>query len=143
MSKNLLIAIILILLGLVVLFFAVIFISAFFAFGIFNPPSAGTCTGLDKLAYYDHYFDGQTFSIALLNGTGYALEEGNYSARIEGTATDMSISKSGGWELGEQKIFSDSAELTSPVEILITYTVPLGIIHQETAVCSFSRTDLI
>ncbi|MFH0714508.1 MAG: hypothetical protein V1847_01655 [Candidatus Diapherotrites archaeon] len=48
----------------------VIVIAALFAFGIFNPPSAGTCTGLNKLAYVQHSVSGSEFYLRLSNGAG-------------------------------------------------------------------------
>ena len=42
--------------------------------GILKAPSAGTCTGLEKLAYEDHTIDSNgTFILYLKNGTGMQI----------------------------------------------------------------------
>jgi hypothetical protein len=115
----------------------VIVIAALFAFGIFNPPSAGTCTGLDKLAYSDHGYDAttQTFSISVKNGTGSVLT--TFDGSID--AADMNSTPGGTWDLGDSQLFSlTGTAQTSPVAVVFTYTTASNIIHTETASCSFS-----
>jgi hypothetical protein len=116
----------------------VIVIAALFAFGIFNPPSAGTCTGLNKLAYQDHAYNSNTgdFNISLMNGSGSTIADGSFSATIGGSAA---IEGSGAWTLGGSKGFSiNDDSITSPVAVEITYTTASGITHVETASCTFS-----
>ncbi|MBN2127534.1 MAG: hypothetical protein JW703_04040 [Candidatus Diapherotrites archaeon] len=115
----------------------VIVIAALFAFGIFNPPSAGTCTGLDKLAYEDHGYDSTTFSISVRNGTGSSLS--TFSAVLNSEVSDMNVDATA-WNLGDRKVFTyPIADLTSPATINFEYETSSGITHTETASCSFSN----
>ena len=53
----------------------IIVIAALFAFGIFNPPTGGTCRGLDKLLYKDHTAaSGGPVTISMQNGTGSTID---------------------------------------------------------------------
>lgn len=55
----------------------IIVIAALFAFGIFNPPSAGTCTGANKFLYKDHSVSGGVITLALGNGAGSSVDINN------------------------------------------------------------------
>jgi hypothetical protein len=116
----------------------VIVIAALFAFGIFNPPSAGTCTGLDKLAYSEHSITDSNAVIALMNGTGSDLADATVVVTIGGT--ELTHVETDTWEIGETEVFYNSSlgSLTSPQNVQIQYLTANGITHTETAICTFS-----
>ncbi len=116
----------------------VIVIAALFAFGIFNPPSTGTCTGLDKLAYKDHGYDSTNnkFEIALANGAGSNITVTSATISDGSVNGDMNVENSS-WTLGADNNFSYNGAVDSPVTVTITYTSGSGITHVETANCTF------
>lgn len=121
----------------------VIVVAALFAFGIFNPPSAGTCTGLSKLAYKDHDVNADdAFTLIVANGnigritldpiTGITLG-GDFSGSCS-SITSVAVGD-------ELTIYCDNAFTTTGSysgTVTIAYTVAGGTSHSETATCTGS-----
>ena len=68
--------------------------------GILKAPSAGTCTGLEKLAYEDHTIDSNgNFMLFLRNGTGMqitdveATPEGDFSGNCNASSATVNATK--------------------------------------------------
>ena len=68
--------------------------------GILKVPSAGTCTGLEKLAYADHTIDSNgTIILYLENGTGMRITitsifpEGDFSGNCSATPATVNAAK--------------------------------------------------
>jgi len=124
----------------------VIVIAALFAFGIFNPPAAATCRGLDKLAYSDHAISAGNNAIELRigNGAGSTIkfDSISYSGDFAGgTITTMP----GNLATGSYQSFTNTdGNFTTAITgsysgtVTITYTTEAGsgIQHTETATCS-------
>lgn len=124
----------------------VIVIAALFAFGIFNPPSAGTCTGLNKLAYVQHSTANGIFYLRASNGAGsqisitdvnftsnnnavtyQAVSGTNFPATTINSASNIDLNSSGG-----SGGFSSG---TYSQRVTIAYTQS-GIPHVEVATCT-------
>ncbi len=123
----------------------VIVIAALFAFGIFNPPAAATCRGLDKLAYSDHAIsaDANAIEVRIGNGAGSTIQFDSitYGGSFGGGALSSMPSD---LATGSYTSFTNDTGFTSAVTgsysgtITITYTTESGsgIQHTETATCS-------
>ncbi len=129
----------------------IIVIAALFAFGIFNPPSAGTCSGLNKFLYKDHTVETDgTVTIALGNGSGStinaisALYGGNDFTDVAGeTVTVDGVVATSVTTGGDFLVVSAAA--VGPTTgsysgtITVTYTTASsGLPHTETATCTGS-----
>jgi len=124
----------------------VIVIAALFAFGIFNPPTGGTCTGLNKLLYRDHSADATSFEIAVENGAGGTItgmsvsftdQAGNaaYTQDGEGAGNPATMGSA------DTNKFTATASpgLTTgnySVQATISYTSPAGLAKNEVATCT-------
>ena len=128
----------------------VIVIAALFAFGIFNPPSAGTCTGLNKLAYLQHSVSGGTFYLLVSNGAGSAINVTSVSfstnsangiafTGVTGTNFPTAAVNSAATidinSTGHTPTASEFATGTYSQKVTITYT-QASIPHTETATCT-------
>ena len=125
----------------------VIVIAALFAFGIFNPPAAGTCSGLDKLAYQDHAINNGVITIVMGNGAGSTITIDTANVGFGGDFTGAVIAADGVTSTGAASgaDFNVTTTATGPTTsgsysgtITILYTGSSGIQHTETATCTGS-----
>lgn len=136
----------------------IIVIAALFAFGIFNPPTGGTCRGLDKLLYKDHTAaQSGASTLSLQNGTGSTINDlaitfgGDFNADgIANPAAAATIRESDGtdiptpYNVGSAGVFVVSSADAGPTTtgnysgtITIQYTnTSTGLVHSETATCT-------
>ncbi|MFH1587222.1 MAG: hypothetical protein ABID38_05160 [Candidatus Diapherotrites archaeon] len=125
----------------------IIVVAALFAFGIFNPPAAARCAGLDKLLYKDHAVSaaGDTITIAFGNGAGSTIDVTGvaYGGDFAGGAdasTITNIGSGGNFSVNNSDAldtaFTAAVTGTYNGTITITYTTDSGIIHIETTTCS-------
>ncbi len=122
----------------------VIVVAALFAFGIFNPPAAARCAGLDKLLYKDHAVDavGTGITLAMGNGAGSTIDVTSVAYGgdfVGGVDTDTPINNIGSgadFTLNNETVFTAAVTGTYNGTITITYDTDSGITHIETATCT-------
>lgn len=120
----------------------IIVIAALFAFGIFNPPAAGTCSGLNKLLYKDHSLTSGVLTISLANGTGSAIDTisatytGSCTAAT-GVATPTNPGLGSDFSLASAALTGCPSSGNYSITSTITYTnIDSGLPHSETATCT-------
>ena len=125
----------------------VIVIAALFAFGIFNPPAAGTCSGLDKILYRDHTTAvGGVVSLAVSNGTGGTIDTitvvygGDFAVLATGTPDVAAPPAGTEFIINSAAVPPAGPAAAGPYSgtIAITYTGSTGLVHTETATCTGS-----
>lgn len=125
----------------------VIVIAALFAFGVFESPTVGTCTGLSKLSYSDHAVDlaGNQVTLRFGNGAGSTLQFDSVSFGGDfagGTVSSVPNLSAGSYTTitNEDTNFTSSVSGSYSGTITITYTTESGsgIQHSETATCTGS-----
>ncbi len=129
--------------GSVFLVVIVIVVASLFAFGIFNPPAAGRCSGLDKLLYKDHAVDaaGTGITLALGNGAGSTINVtkvaygGDFAGGAD-TTTVRNIGSGADFTIDNETAFTSPVSGTYRGTITITYNTSSGITHLETATCT-------
>ena len=121
----------------------VIVVAALFAFGIFNPPSAGTCTGLSKLAYKDHALDSaDDFTLIIANGNIGSI--GTISASAGGdfdvasVCTPLPAAVPVGDDITVTCVDAFTGTGSYAGTVTVNYTVTGGTSHSETATCTGS-----
>jgi hypothetical protein len=123
----------------------VIVIAALFAFGIFTPPTAATCRGLDKLSYRDHAIsaDGNAITLRIGNGAGSTIQFDSitYGGDFAGGALSSMPSN---LAAGAYTAFTNDTAFTTAISgsysgtVTIVYTTEagVGVQHTETATCT-------
>lgn len=107
--------------------------------GLLKPPTASTCTGLDKFAYEDHTIDANgNFALYLLNGTGQDISNisASFAGDFSGTASPSTENVAAGNDFritGSTGILAGSAYSG---RITITYLRGRYGRHTETASCA-------
>ncbi len=128
----------------------VIVIAALFAFGIFNPPDAGTCTGLNKLAYIQHSISNGNVFLRVSNGTGgqivlSSVDFNSANNAFTASAVTPGTGFSSATVLSASPVDVNTIGLTSnpaafasgPYSQKVTlFYVQAGIPHQEVATCT-------
>ncbi len=125
----------------------IIVVAALFAFGIFNPPAAARCAGMDKLLYKDHAVSaaGTAISLAFGNGAGSTIDvtavafAGDFAGGADastisniGSGADFAVNNTDGGDTA----FTAAVTGTYNGTITITYDTDSGITHIETATCT-------
>jgi len=115
-------------------------------FGITNPPSGGTCTGLNKLLYRDHLASPNGFEIVVENGDNGAITEisvefKDRTGQITFTQDPKNSANPTEMEISETSAFTASSSSQLPsgnyvISATFKFRTPRGVIKTETATCT-------